>query len=73
LKIEKNFLGLDGGWFLLPQGCSIGIKLISAIVLKKGLLMSYGKTLELGFLGLRGKHQDRFYLRDRRKIIYNGQ
>jgi hypothetical protein len=42
-------------------------KLISAIVLKKGLLMSYGKTIELGFLGLRGKHQDRFYLKDRRK------
>jgi hypothetical protein len=42
-------------------------KMISAMVLKKGLLMSYGKTLELGFLGLRGKQQDRFYLKDRRK------
>jgi hypothetical protein len=31
----------------------------------KGLLISYGKTLELGFLGLRGKHQDGFYLKDR--------
>jgi hypothetical protein len=29
--------------------------LVSAKVLKKGLLMSHGKTLELGFLGLRGK------------------
>jgi hypothetical protein len=38
--------------------------LIRAIVLKKGLLMSYGKTVELGFLGLRGKHQDRFYLKN---------
>jgi hypothetical protein len=48
-------------------------KLISAIVLKKGLLMSYGKTLELGFLGLRGKQQDRFYLKDRMITTYMGQ
>jgi hypothetical protein len=40
---------------------------------KREPLMPYGKTLELGFLGLRGKHQDRFYLRDGMKIIYNGQ
>jgi hypothetical protein len=39
-----------------------------AIVLKKGLLISYGKTVELGFLGLRGKHQDRFYLKDKKNF-----
>jgi hypothetical protein len=27
--------------------------------------MSYGKTLKFGFLGLRGKHQDRSYLQTR--------
>jgi hypothetical protein len=48
-------------------------KFIHAIVLKKGLLMSYGKTLELGFLGLRGKQQDRFYLKDRMITTYMGQ
>jgi hypothetical protein len=61
------------GMVPITSGRSIGPKLISAIVLKKGLLMSYGKTLELGFLGLREKHQDRFYLKDRRKMIYTRQ
>jgi hypothetical protein len=32
--------------------------------------MSYGKTLRFRVLGLRGKHQARFYLKDRRKIIH---
>jgi hypothetical protein len=37
--------------------------------------MSYDKTktLELGFLGLRGKHPDRFYLRDSMETTYMRQ
>jgi hypothetical protein len=60
---------LDGDGSYNLRGCPVGLKLIRAIVLKKGLLMSYGKIVELGFLGLRGKLQDRFYLKDKIKKI----
>jgi hypothetical protein len=37
------------GMVPITSGVFYWVKLISAIVLKKGLLMSYGKKLELGF------------------------
>jgi hypothetical protein len=47
-RIERNFLGLDG-MVPITSGLFNWAKLICAKILKKGLLMSYGKILKLGF------------------------
>jgi hypothetical protein len=73
LNLSETFLWLDEDDSNNTMGAFLRLVWLVLKSSKREPLMPYGKTLELGFLGLRGKHQDRFYLRDGMKIIYNGQ
>jgi hypothetical protein len=72
LNLSGTFLWLDEDDSNNTMGAFLGLVQLVSKILKKGFLMSYGKTktLELGLQDLRGKYQDRFYLKDRMKITY---